>query len=532
MSYLGGFDTGGTKISQGTTLERLAFEGCIRINTTTGFLEYYNGGVWNSPSITISSTQIAYGISTNGIGGNANFTYDSAANALTLGNTPFTGSKLHIDNTVAGYMQANIQNDSNNTAASSDWVATSNNGSDITGYIDMGINSNSYNQAAFDIGGFSDAYLYSVADLGGLGGNLAIGTATATKNIIFHTGGTTLTQERASIRDTGLVIGTRASVTTPLGLIHIDNATSATTGIRFTNSTTGRTSTDGFSVFLNTAAGAARIWNYEAQTLEFGTSNTARYTIASAGTHAFVSSSNPGVALATFTATASTSGNTPFITFTAAAHTNQTLSAETIDFNFNASATLQHATGALTTQRSFLIQARTYSFVGASVITNSATLAITNAPIAGTNATITNSWALWIQAGNSRFDGTEVQLRHLRGTTTAPTIAAGVGAGTTPTVSVTGTDIAGLVNITTGTTPTGTNAIVATVTFNTAYTTAPYIILTPANRNAQALAIGSIVLVPAAGQTNGVTTTTFVIESGATALAASTAYIWSYQVIQ
>lgn len=282
-----------------------------------------------------------------------------------------------------------------------------------------------------------------------------------------------------------------------------------------------------------TSRGGARTWGTEdGQTLAFQTNGTTRWTITSTGAHTITSSALNGTALATFTQAVSTSGNTPFITFTAAAHTAQTASAETIDINFNLSGALQHATGALTTQRSFVIQARTYSFVAASTITNAATLAITAAPIAGTNATITNAWTLWIQAGNSRFDGTEVQIRHLRGTTTAPTIAAGTGAGTTPTVSVTGTDIAGLVNITTGTTPTGTNAIVATITFNTAYTTAPYVILIPANRNAQALAIGSIVLVPAAGQTNGVTTTTFVIESGATALAASTAYIWSYQVIQ
>lgn len=142
--------------------------------------------------------------------------------------------------------------------------------------------------------------------------------------------------------------------------------------------------------------------------------------------------------------------------------------------------------------------------------------------------------AIGAATGTATINNVTTAIKHLDGTTSAPSIAAGVGAGTTPTVSL-GTnsnDIAGIINITTGTTPTGSNAIVATITFNTAYVTAPFVTLTPANRNAQALTGSTVVLVPAAGQTNGTTTTAFIIESGATALSASTAYIWYYQVIQ
>lgn len=113
-----------------------------------------------------------------------------------------------------------------------------------------------------------------------------------------------------------------------------------------------------------------------------------------------------------------------------------------------------------------------------------------------------------------------------------PGTAAGTGAGTSPTlVSVTGNDAAGIINITTGTTPAGTNAIIVTVTFNTTYSSAPVVVLTPGNRNAQALATTSQPLVPVAGQTNGVTTTTFVLESGTVGLTAATAYKWVYQVV-
>ncbi len=83
----------------------------------------------------------------------------------------------------------------------------------------------------------------------------------------------------------------------------------------------------------------------------------------------------------TFTTTAVASGATNTFLFTRPAHTNQTLSTETIGWRYNGSAILQHATGALTTQREVVFDAPTYSFVGASTISDAATVAITGAPL-------------------------------------------------------------------------------------------------------------------------------------------------------
>ena len=99
------------------------------------------------------------------------------------------------------------------------------------------------------------------------------------------------------------------------------------------------------------------------------------------------------------------STNNGFI-YTGVAHTTLTASTEKSDWNWNGSRTVQFATGALTTQRQYLFQPATYGFVGASTLTNAATVAITGAPAAGTNATITNAYALWVQAGRAQFDGT------------------------------------------------------------------------------------------------------------------------------
>lgn len=108
----------------------------------------------------------------------------------------------------------------------------------------------------------------------------------------------------------------------------------------------------------------------------------------------------------TVTQTAATSGTpSALLILTGAAHTGLTAGAEIVDANFNFARTVQRATGAVATQRAFVIQAPTYSFVGASVITTAATLAVTGAPVAGTNATITTSLALWVQSGRSLFAG-------------------------------------------------------------------------------------------------------------------------------
>jgi hypothetical protein len=112
-----------------------------------------------------------------------------------------------------------------------------------------------------------------------------------------------------------------------------------------------------------------------------------------------------GAGGARFGRTAATTGAAIGLSYVGAAHTGQTAGAEVIDLDFQTSGILQHATGAVTTQRTARIQARTYSFVAASTITNAATLAIEGAPIAGTNATITNAYALWVQAGETRLDG-------------------------------------------------------------------------------------------------------------------------------
>ena len=121
-----------------------------------------------------------------------------------------------------------------------------------------------------------------------------------------------------------------------------------------------------------------------------------------------------------------------------------------------------------------------------------------------------------------------MQVTHLGGLTGAPGISAGAGAGTSPTVSISGDDLGGNFTITTGMSPAAANSIV-TITFNTPYSSAPKsIIIQPADSIANAGAATSRVYIPQAT----ISTTGFTLVGGSAALFASVTYQYYYFVKQ
>lgn len=97
-----------------------------------------------------------------------------------------------------------------------------------------------------------------------------------------------------------------------------------------------------------------------------------------------------------FTPGASVTASTARFLFTGASDVTLTASTEAPNVYFNMSQTRQHSTGTLSTQRDFRISPSTHSFVGASTLTNAAALSIDGPANGGTNATITNSSALYV----------------------------------------------------------------------------------------------------------------------------------------
>ena len=106
---------------------------------------------------------------------------------------------------------------------------------------------------------------------------------------------------------------------------------------------------------------------------------------------------------------------------------------------------------------------------------------------------------------------------------TIPTIVAGVAACTTPTVTIIGNDTSGTVTVASGTGCVAANILgtIGTITFNTAFATAPRIVLTPSSADAANLKFYN----------GNATTTTFTIDT-ATVLTDATSYKFNYWAVQ
>lgn len=160
-----------------------------------------------------------------------------------------------------------------------------------------------------------------------------------------------------------------------------------------------------------------------------------------------------------------------------------------------------------------------------------ATVFINTPPVAGTNVTITNPYALYINSGGSYFNGNVTAstgamatFTHILGNNqsgTPPSIAAGAGAGTSPTVSISGTDMDGAITVTTGSTPTGSNATIVTITYGYSFPSNSYVTLTPANSTTASLSGTTLEYVTTS-------TSNFVVVSGTVALTGATTYKWFY----
>jgi hypothetical protein len=148
-----------------------------------------------------------------------------------------------------------------------------------------------------------------------------------------------------------------------------------------------------------------------------------------------------------------------------------------------------------------------------------------------TGGTHTDNGYKFDVTGTGRFTS-DVTMNHLIGGSATPSVAAGTGAGTGPTISITGTDLSGFVTVTIGTSPAGSNAIIATVTFATAYGSAPIVQVGAGNNASEDLNNPDHFRCVVAGQTNGTTASSFRILSGTSALVAGTTYIFTYRVTQ
>jgi hypothetical protein len=214
------------------------FSGALMPNNnagTTGYILQSNGSgnapTWVTPtSVAQTTSWLQNGnavTSMQSIGTTSNFALPFITNNvermrltttgnLGIGSSTFDGTnpeKLLVDagtttsynlmtgrGSIDNYLQINVKNNSGGGSASSDLVATANNGTESVNYIDMGINSGGYSNVALPVlGGANTAYLYTT------GADFVIGNGTATRPIRFFTGGFATTNERLRIDGTGRV---------------------------------------------------------------------------------------------------------------------------------------------------------------------------------------------------------------------------------------------------------------------------------------------------------------------------------------
>lgn len=133
-----------------------------------------------------------------------------------------THPTLTITENAPDYAQVAFKNFNSSANASTDFIAYASNGDDNSGYIDMGITSETFTDPDFTITGPNDGYIFSVAPEGTTGnGNLVLAT------------GDTGAQNRIVFAAGGLASNNTQMIIIPDQMVHIEidtPSTSATTG--------------------------------------------------------------------------------------------------------------------------------------------------------------------------------------------------------------------------------------------------------------------------------------------------------------
>lgn len=188
-----------------------------------------------------------------------------------------TNPTIQATGSFNNYCQISNQNLSNGVNASSDIIAYPNNiANDGTGFVDIGITSSLYSQAAYSVTGPNESYLFASAPIAsGTSGDLVIATdSTGTSNNIrFYTNGfnkvianwalqiagtTGILQPKFGIADLGksiLALGAATATTVATGVSYVYFTTSA---ISFTATIPAASAAiDGFIITLVSASAIA-----------------------------------------------------------------------------------------------------------------------------------------------------------------------------------------------------------------------------------------------------------------------------------
>jgi len=228
--------------------------------------------------------------------------------------------------------------------------------------------------------------------------------------------------------------------TTNAATLYIDNAPAAGTNMTITNPYSlwvddGNTRLDGF-LGVGTTAPAATQFYVQAQssgniTAQFDSSSGANVDImlVRRGTTNIFQLTSGGKAI--FTSPNSGSAM-PYFRIDSSADTvlgGSEIHGIKLGGDSSGNTVTRQFSSTFTTQREYVFTHPTYSMVAASqTITNAATVAIKGAPIASTNLTITNPYALWVQSGATKHSADGIGTTNTTGIELSNETAASAGA--------------------------------------------------------------------------------------------------------
>lgn len=175
---------------------------------TAGTLPVAAGGTGNT---NFTANYVPYGNGTSPLASSAYFQFDGATvrvgTAAPLGGA--TNPIVAATGSANSFVQSYIYNSTNNTSSSADLVAYPHNGTDTSGFVDLGITSLTYADVLYSVTGFNEGYVFMSAPSGtGTTGNLVYATdSTGSANAHqFYVGGFNQNKSawKAQIDSTGL----------------------------------------------------------------------------------------------------------------------------------------------------------------------------------------------------------------------------------------------------------------------------------------------------------------------------------------
>lgn len=169
--------------------------------------------------------------------------------------------------------------------------------------------------------------------------------------------------------------------------------------------------------------------------------------------------------------------------------------------------------------------------VGTSAITSGTNTRVlyNNSGVLG-EYTLTGTGTVVVMQNAPTFD-TSITTPRIIGNSSTPSIEDGPGAGTAPTVSIIGTDLAGQITVTTDSDPVA-GAVLCSISFSSAYASAPYVQLTPADDDAALLSFDSSSSVTKQVYVTSTASGFTINTNSSSAPYGSTEFVWNYQVIQ